>query len=259
MSIQSIYDDAKEQKIERDTISPRFAAKIKRDGMNWSDDMDDATLRRYFVSTGIVKEKERRDRLLNEKEGHEFIFHYSGSLIDHTTPDDPNYRAAGYLLGLSYDYHLARITPDLKNWSAQISIELGANNYDMGGLNISSKETIYGAMLNYYFYNNPLSINRFIFQLGMGIKAGSALFVDSRLLRNYSYQVSTLPTAQLVGKYRFQVGDLNEETVKMGSAINFGISFDQKRLKIIDNPIDSINSDVTVNEIKLLIGLGLYF
>ena len=259
VSVASTYDNEQEERKKREKIDPRFTAKIKRDGINWSDDMDDDKLRKYFISSGIVTEKERRERVLNEREGHEFLLHYAGQLNDHTTSDDPSSRAPGYVFGISYDLHLARASQNLKMWSLQFLFETGANHYDIGGINVQSKERMYGGILNFYFLNNPLSVNRFIGSIGVGVKTGSADLSDDRLSRGYSYTIATLPTVQLLTKYRFHVGDLTEDTVNMGTALHAGLIYEQKKLSIIDNPLDLVNSVISVNEIKLQIGIGFYF
>jgi hypothetical protein len=104
-----------------------------------------------------------------------------------------------------------------------------------------------------------LSVKKFIFEFGCGIKAGQALMADMRLSREYPYQILTLPTLQILTKYRFQYGDLDEERVKVASAFHAGIVFDKKKLSIVDNPIDPINGVVTVNDVKFQIGMGFYF
>lgn len=258
-TIRSAYDIEKENKKLREVIDPRFSAKIKRDGINWSDDMDDATLRRYLISTGIAQEKFRRERVLNEREGHEVLVHYTGSMIDHTTSADPNYRALGYNLGLSYDLHMARATPNLKNWSIQFTFEMGSNHYDLGGINGTSNEMMYGMIANYYFINNPLSLNKFIFEMGLGVKSGRSKMNGATLSQEYTYQMMSVPTIQLLSKYRFQVGDLNEDSVKMGSAFHAGIIYEQKKLSMLDIPSETILGTINVNDIKFQIGMGFYF
>ena len=237
----------------------RVAAKIKRDGVNWSDDMDDAALRKYFINTGIVEERLRRERVFNEREGHEFMLYYGGSLSDHSNPIDSTYRAYGYDLGFAYDLHLTRANPDLKSLSLQFSVEFGAATYDLGGMNGISQELKYGALLNYYFINNPLTMNKFIFSLGAGIKAGDSTMKGNNLSSQYTYQIISAPAAQLMMKYRFQAGDLNEDTVKMGSSFNAGLLYEKKKLRIVDVPTETIEGAISVNEIKFLVGMGFYF
>ncbi|MBP9679903.1 MAG: hypothetical protein KBD76_00745 [Bacteriovorax sp.] len=259
ITMSSVYETKKEEKRARTVIAPKAIAKYKRDGQGWSEDMDDEALRRYFIETGLEQEKRRRDFALNELEGNEILFHYTGSLSDHSTSSDNNYRNLGYSLSLSYDLHLSRTSKDLKNWSLQFSVERGVSDYDLGGQNARGQEGSFGGMVNYYFINNPLTLNSVILLGGLGIKAGSVDMGNQTLSKGYSYQQLTLPSAQLMMKYRFRSGDLTEDTVNVGTSFNFGLSFDRKRLSVIDNLSDNIGGKFYVSDLKYIVGLGFYF
>jgi hypothetical protein len=259
ITVTSVYDDLKEEKKMQEQINPLAVAKIKRDGPAWSEDMDDTTLRRYFIRTGLERESRRRELVMNELDGNEVMFHYSGSMIDHTSSVDQNYRSLGYTLGLGYDLHLSRTSKDLKNWSLQFVLERGVSDYDIGGLNARGQEGYYGAYLNYYFINNPLTLNSFIFLGGIGLKAGSIDMSATNLSKKYTYQVLALPALQILSKYRFRTGDLAEDTVNVGASINAGVSLDLKRLSVIETLDDNINGKISINDIKYLIGMSIYF
>ena len=259
MSVMSVYDSIKEDKLIQEQISPHAIAKIKRDGPQWSADMDDATLRRYFISTGMEHEAQRRELALNELDGNEILFHYSGSMVDHTTSADENYRSQGYSLELGYDYHLSRSSKDLKNWSLQFVFEKGVTNYDLGGLNARGQEGYYGAFLNYYFVDNPLTLNSFIFLGGIGLKGGSVEMDSIDLSKKYTYQALVFPSLQVMTKYRFRSGDLADDALNVGASINAGINLEVKRLGVIDSLDDNINGKISVTDIKYLLGMSLYF
>lgn len=259
ISVTSVYDDVKEEKKAREIIDPHAVAKIKRDGPAWSEDMDDETLRRYFIRTGLERESRRRELALNELDGNEILFHYSGSTSDHTNGGDPNYRNLGYNLGLGYDLHLSRVNKEMKDWSIQFTLEKGVSDYDVGGMNARGEEGHYGAYLNYYFINNPLTLNSFIVLGGLGIKAGSINMSNDTLSKEYSYQVLTLPSLQLMTKYRFRSGDLTEDTANVGASLNAGIVIDNKRLSVIDNLDDDINGKISLTDIRYLVGMSIYF
>ena len=259
MTVLSAYDSTKEDKLQEELISPRAIAKMKRDGPLWSADMDDESLRRYFISTGLEHEARRRELALNELDGNELMFHFSGSLVDHTTNLDPNYRSQGFTLGLGYDYHLSRSSKELKDWSLQFILEKGVADYDLGGINARGQEGFYGFYLNYYFFNNPLTLNSFIFLGGIGLKAGTIEMDSVNLSKKYSYQVMSLPALQVMTKYRFRSGDLIEDRVNVGASLNAGISLDVKRLSVIDSLDDDINGKISVNDIKYLVGMSVFF
>lgn len=255
----SVYEESRAEKKKEDEISPRAIAKYKRDGEHWSSDMDDASLRHYFIETGIEKEVRRRELALNEREGHEVILSYSGSVLSHGNTTDPNYQGRGYNLGISYDLHLARTSPNLKNWSLQFLLESGVTEYDTGFYNARSEEISYGAYLNYYFINNPLTLNSFIWLAGVGMKNGSSSLFTPDFSKEYSCQVLTLPSLQLMTKYRFRVGDLKEDTANIGASLNFGVNLDFKNLSVIDRLDDNINGKFSVTDLKYSLGMSVYF
>jgi hypothetical protein len=258
-TMASVYDEMKYESKEKDMISPRALAKLNRDGEQWSSDMDDTALRKYFIQTGLEKENRRRSLALNELEGHEIMFHFSNALNAHGNATDPNYHGRGYNLGIAYDLHLARTSEELRNWSLQFMYERGVTEYDTGVYNARSEETTYGAYINYYFFNNPVTINSFIWLAGLGIKNGSASVFSPDLSQEYSYQLLTLPALQLMTKYRFRSGDLTEDNVNMGASLNFGVNIDLKKLSVIDRPVDNINSNISVSDLKYTVGMSVYF
>jgi hypothetical protein len=256
---QTTYDQMREEAKLAEQIDPRAKAKMKRDGEMWSADMDDVGLRKYFIRTGIEQEVRRRELALNELEGHEVMLNYSGSMVAHGNTNDPNYQGRGYNLGIAYDLHLARTSASLKKWSLQFFLEKGVTEYDTGVYNARSEETLYGAYVNYYFVNNPLTLNSFIYLFGAGIKNGNASVFTPDLSKEYSYQVLTVPSLQLMTKYRFRPGDLREDTVNIGMSVNFGINLDMKNLSVIDRVDDNINSKISVTDLKYILGMSVFF
>lgn len=259
ITLDSVYNQERQEKKIEEQISPRATAKYKRDKESWSEDMDDQTLRRYFIQTGLEREVRRRELALNELDGNEILFHYSGAMINHSGNADQNFRGLGYNLGFAYDLHLSRTSSNLKNWSLQFLLERGVVDYNLGSLNGRSEEGSYGGYLNYYFINNPLTLNSFIYLFGVGIKTGSSTMTSPDLSKEYSYQVLTLPSFQLMTKYRFRTGDLLEDTVNIGASANFGLIFDVKHLSMIDATSDNIDSKFSVNDLKYTIGMSVYF
>jgi hypothetical protein len=261
LSVTSTYDTLKEEKKAKDQISPTILEKIRRDGDLWSADMDDETLRRYFITSGLEKEKRRRELALNELDGHEIIFHYAGNLRSQSKSSDNSYRALGYSFTLGYDLHLSRLSPNIKNWSIEFMIEQGIADYDIGSLNGRMSESYFGGYINYYFYNNPLTLNSLIVMGGVGIKSGTAGVSATGLTKEYSYQVLTNPALQLMTKYRFKAGDGTEETVNVGASINAGLALESKTMSVLEsvNTEDNIYSSKTYDDFKYIIGLSIFF
>lgn len=258
-SNDSVYKNYKAQEKEASVIHPKVAAKMKRDGTLWSADMDEAALRRYFIQSGLDKEIKRRELARSELDGHEIMLHFSNGLSTHGNPDDPNYQGRGYNFGFGYDLHLSRVTPNWKNWSIQFLLEKEQGHYSTGLFNAKSKEFSYGAYLNYYFVNNPLTLDTMIFLAGIGMKSGSSTVTSSYFSKEYSYQVLTTPALQLMGKYRFRTGDLMEDTVNVGASVNFGLNVDFKNLSTNEELEDEIDGKFSVVDLKYTIGMSLFF
>jgi hypothetical protein len=261
ITITSSYEKAAEIERDKNQIDLKAVAKIKRDGELWSADMDDDTLRRYFITTGILKEKYRRAVSLNELDGHEVTISYAGNVTSHVvSPDvDPSFQMRGYHLNLGYDIHLSRTALNLKKFSVLLMVEQGVNYYDLNNINGRSQEGQYGAYLNYYFINNPLILNNFSWNVGVGVKFGMSKMGSDQISQKYDYQILTLPSFQLMTKYRFRAGDLNEDTLKVGMSVNAGIIYETKSLRIVDNPSDNITSAINVNDMKYQFGVSFYF
>lgn len=258
-SIDSMYDELKEKRKNDNKLDPKVLAKYKRDGEMWSADMDDSTLRKYFIQTGIEKEAKRRELALSELDGNEIMFHYSNGLGQHGNSTDQNNQGRGYNFGLSYDLHLSRTSQNLKQWSLQFIVEKESSSYDTGVYNAKSSELSYGAYVNYYFVNTPLTLNSFIMLAGVGVKSGMATLSSGELSKEYSYQVLSIPALQVMTKYRFRSGDLTEENVNAGASLNFGINIDIKNLSSVDTISDDINSKISVTDLKYTLGMSVYF
>ena len=259
ISVNSVYDDHIEEQKMADKIDPHAEAKIKREGAQWSEVLDDKALRRYFIQSGLEREERRRFLALNELDGNEVMFQFSNAITNHTTDADPNYRGRAYNIGIAYDLHMSKVSPELKNWSLQVLYETGVVNYGLGNVNAKAQEVMYGGFVNYYFFNNPLSLNSFIGLIGIGAKNGSARLTSPNISKEYSYQVLALPALQLMTKYRFRSGDAKEDSVNIGTSINFGINLDSKNLSSVDKVEDTINSKFSVSELKYTLGMSVYF
>lgn len=261
ITISNSYQLQKIKDKETEVIDPKVAAKISREGEMWSADMDEDTLRRYFITSGLLKERFRREIALNELDGHEILLHYAGNLNTHVALSevDPAYQMRGYNLSLSYDYHLSRSSIDFKNYSVQFMLERGVAYYDLSNINGRSEEGQYGLSLNYYFYNNPLTIDNFIWSIGLGAKVGMAKVGADSLSQRYDYQILTLPSLQLMTKYRFRAGDLTEDTVNVGMSFNLGMIYEAKNLKIVNVPEEEIATSINAQDIKYQFGMSFYF
>lgn len=261
MSLNNAYQLEQDNLRKADVIDPSVLNKMKNDGDLWSSDYDAKALRRYFVSTGLMREKMRREAALSELDAHEIMLLYTGNMQTHVANSDidPNYQSTGYNLSLSYDLHLFKVSPDLINWSLQFLAERGVSYYDLTILNGRSEEGVFGLYVNYYFLNNPNTVHAFIGEIGAGMKFGVATMGADQLSTSYSYSVLTAPAFQLLTKYRFKTGDETAEEAKIGFSFNGGLIYEMKSLKIMNSPVEKIKTNINVSDLKYTLGMSIYY
>jgi len=234
---------------------------MDRDKERWSQDMDDTVLRRYFVQNGIEAEYVRREKALNELEGHEIWLRYFGGLNRSTNDVDNNYQRLNASLAVGYNLHFSRINDSLKNWSMDFFLENAVNHYAINDkFNAEAKDLFTGANLNYYFLNNPLTLNKFIGYFGVGMKLGQGNAATVDINRTYSYQILGLPTFNGGIKYRFRTGDLTRDTANVGAAAAFGVTYERLNYSSAEQlENNEIYPKFTTNNLKYFMGLHFYF
>lgn len=261
ISTLSVYDEEKELEFESSMIKKPALTKINRDKERWSQDMDDKVLRRYFVQNGIEAEYNRRERALNELEGHELWFKAYGGLNRSTNTVDDNYQRMNYALAVGYNLHFSRISEEFKNWSMDFYLENAVNFYAINDeFNAEAKDLFAGGSLNYYFLNNPLTLNRFIGHVGVGLKIGQGDAATVDINRTYSYQILGLPIISGGLKYRFRAGDLTRETANVGAAAALGFQYERlnySSAELLEN--NEIYPNFSTNSMKYYLGLHFYF
>jgi len=261
ISTISVYDQEKEAKFEESMISNRALKKMQRDKALWSQDMDDKVLRRYFVQNGIASEYERRERALSELEGHEMWLRFYGGANRNTVDADPNFQRFNYAMAVGYNLHFSRINPEYVNWSMDFYGESSVSHFALNdNTNAESKELFAGTSLNYYFLNNPLTLNKFIGHVGLGMKLGQGEAIAADLNRTISYQLVTMPTLSGGIKYRFRAGDLTRDTANIGAALAFGAMYERVNYsagEVLE--ASEIYGKFAVNTMKYYFGLHLYY
>ena len=261
ISTFSVYDQEKQREFDEAMISKRALKKMDRDKERWSQDMDDTVLRRYFVQNGIEAEYVRREKALNELEGHEIWLRYFGGLNRSTNDVDNNYQRLNASLAVGYNLHFSRINDSLKNWSMDFYLENAVNHYAINDkFNAEAKDLFTGANLNYYFLNNPLTLNKFIGYFGVGMKLGQGNAATVDINRTYSYQILGLPTFNGGIKYRFRTGDLTRDTANVGAAAAFGVTYERLNYSSAEQlENNEIYPKFTTNNLKYFMGLHFYF
>lgn len=244
---------------EREKISPEVVERIKREGPRWSQGMDDDQLRQYLIATGIEGELRRQKEALADRPGHELILRYTTGLQSFTTEDDPSNRGTDYALGLSYEWHLKGTMLGLRYWTMEFGLERGISHYDVGGVNARIVEGSLKGSVNYYLWNEPSSIRKYMPYIGVGIKRGNGDLESFSFDNVYRYQLLSLPTALMGLKYRFQAGDAKDDALDYGIGINFQLLYESLRYNAQDVLEDNIESVISVNQLKFTVGMNIYF
>lgn len=259
VQVENFYEKDHRERREAKRIEPYAEEKLKRQGERWSADLDSAELRRFFVNSGIAKEKERQRLALETKQGHELLLRIASSLINHTTVDDINHQGTGYSVGFGYEFHLSRTTLTLDRFSVELGFERAIRYFDMGGINGRFYEGSFFAGLNFYLFNKPYNLNMYLWYLGFGIRRGDSSAQSSDLSKEYSYQFISVPTLQAGLKYRFYAGDERDNTLRIGLGYNLLVSYETLRYSVNETIADSISGLFTVNDMRLFAGLSIYF
>ncbi|MAF79124.1 MAG: hypothetical protein CME63_11520 [Halobacteriovoraceae bacterium] len=246
-------------KREREKISPEVIERIKREGPRWSQGMDDDQLRQYLITTGIEGELRRQKEALEDKPGHELILRYTSGLQSFTTDEDPNNRGTDYAIGMSYEWHLKGTYIALDYWTLEFGLERGISHYDVGGVNARITEGSLKGFANYYLWNKPSSIRKYMPYIGFGVKRGNGDLESFSFDKVYRYQLLSVPTAHLGIKYRFQSGDAKDESLNYGLGVNFQLVYESLRYNSQDVIEDDIDSVIEVSQFKFTVGMNIYF
>jgi hypothetical protein len=247
------FKDRKESLINRGAV-----AKMKSEGALWSRDMNDDELRHYMVDSGIAQEEERRHKALHKKTGNEFLARLLFGAEDNTTTVDEQLHGTSFGGMLGYEFHLMRTTPDAESFTFEFNIGQDTNFYDFGGVNVKSKENYYKVGANYYLYNSPADLQKYLWYIGLGIKKGSSLITSATQEGRTPFSFTSFPSYQLGLKYRFKAGDVPEEVMKVGMGINLAMIYEKLKLSAINDVSETISGTKSFTDLKFLIGVSLF-
>jgi hypothetical protein len=253
------YKKSKYEALNRRTIDPHAYRKIKLEGPDWSKDLNDEELRRFFVNSGINHELNRQRFALENKMGHEVTVSAATAFQTHTSSNDSSLQGTNYYLGVGYEYHLMRAKKDLARYSVEVFLDRGVEFYDLGDINGRFETGNYGIMGYYYLLGNPSELKKFLFPVGLGLKKGEAKVSSDSLSKSYQYSATALPIFKAGIKYRFSAGDESSETVNLGIGIHIFAQYESLTYSITETLQDSIKSKVQANDMKLVIGVNTYF
>ncbi|MDD0853142.1 hypothetical protein HBN50_08540 [Halobacteriovorax sp. GB3] len=258
-SFVNVFRGYKEKSKAKNKIDPKFVAKVKKEGALWSAGLNDREIRNYLIKTGAAKEKRMQDLALNEKISHEVDISLSSSLVSHANAEDPNHQGNGYTVGLAYEYHLIRVSPDHFRWSLEFGLERGVSNIDLGGINGRFTYGNFFGGINYYFLQSPAKLNKVIGYLGGGVKRGSADVTSIDLSQDYTYQQVVLPALWIGLKYRFDEPRSYEIDNPTGVGLNVRLVSETTKWTAVETAADEIETSKTLNDIKLNLSLSVYF
>jgi len=259
---ENTYDKYINDKREIVTIHPRAQAKVDRDGPLWSADLDDRSLREFMLESGIAEEDRRKRQSLDEIQGHEILFRFASSLSRFGSEADPNFQGSGYSIAIGYEYQLARFFRWARSVTLDAELQRSIGFYEMAPeINGRFSEGSFGLGMNYYFYNEPFSLNIPAFYIGLAFKRGNADGGSDLLEQQstYRYQSVTAPAIHLGAKYRFRAGDGYSDDVKLGFGVNFLLAIENKRFTTVDAPLESVESSFVVQDNKFSVGMSLFF
>ena len=221
--------------------------------------MDDDQLRSYLIETGIEGELRRQKRSLNEKGGSEITIRYTTNLTTNTTDEDDNYQGTDYALSLAYEWHLSTTLESLENFTLELEVERGISHYDVGGINGRIAEGSLKGYVNWYFWNAPNSLYKYMPYVGVGIKRGNGELESAEFDNIYTYQILGFPSGHVGLKYRFKSGDVKDETLKMGFGLNLQLKYESMRYNVNDILVDDITPSFVTTQTRLSIGFNIYF
>jgi len=212
-----------------------------------------------MIQSGIEEEEMRQYKSLTQKTGNEVSFRISSALVEHSTSEDSNHQNKGYSISIGYEYHLMRTSMSLSRLSLEIFGQQSVENIDLGGVNGRFTTGSFGGQLLYYFYNNPAVISQWAWYTGLGLRRGSGDVTSVELSSPYEFQVTGLPIWSLGTKYRFRSGDSFEDDIPVGAGFNIRLSGERMSLTSVSTNNDNIETNIVINDIKLTIGLSIYF
>lgn len=260
-SHKNSYEESMTPK-KREPINPRAMEKIRREGPTWSADMEDKQLRRFFIKSGIAEEKERQKRVLSERVGHELNFKITSDADNVTTENDQSNTGIGYSINLTYEIPLKGSVGFFESFTFEFGFEQGNTFYAVNDdVNVRVKYGNFRGFLNWYFWNEPISIRKVIGYFGIGAARGNGTMLSSELTDEYKVSTLAMPIYQGGLKYRFKAGDTNDELVKIGFGLGLSFSYEPTKYSILDtvSTSDDIDGSMTLNRLKVAFGLSAYF
>ena len=226
----------------------------------WSKALDRQELRAFLMSGAIVKEKQWRDTTIRTRFTHEIFMKYATALQPYADESSLLYQWKNFSISFGYEYFLGRHFSRLKNFSIKGFYTKG-QKYFTWKTNTNVNYSGIGGKVQYYFYNDPHSIEKFMFFVGLGTEIGTGTFKIRAFNDNFSCNFLSLLTNVGV-KYRFKDIIRDKGTsLSLGSFLLFGNRRTQYSINnFMDELIwESFDTDIQSSENKIYLGMSLYF
>jgi len=226
----------------------------------WPSGLSDLELRRYFISHGLDEFHQRQNLVAHHKPAHEFLFRLSFSVNRNTTDADPNYQSGNKSLYAGYEWHVMKASHLLRFFSIEFGFETTSGQYEVGeNLNAYTYEFAGRLMLNYYLADFPSAVGKLNWYVGVIGKVGNALVRSINLSQEYNYYQLSLPSFQAGVKYRFRAGDEMDVLPRMGLGWSLSLIADNHSFYNSRELFDDIKSNFYAADLKIVMGLGIYF
>ena len=259
VQIENVYEKKQRERREERFIGPYAVEKIRRQGQRWSADLNDEELRRFFIQSGIEKERRRQEFSLDRRAGNEVLLRATTELANKTTVEDNNNQNTGYSLLIGYEFHLSRTHLEITQWTVEFNAERALRYYDLGGINGRFEEGSFFGAVNYYLFNRPDMVRRYLFYGGIGIRRGNATVTSPSLSKDYEFSFFSIPTIQAGAKYRFSAGDERQDGFDVGVGANFLIQSELTRYSSTSEVTDDIAALFITTNLRLSFGFSIYF
>lgn len=257
---RSTSEKIKEIQEREQLVVPGAIAKMEREGDFWSSSMNDNELRKYMVSSGIASELERRKKTPYKKSSEDFSFRFNRGFISNATNKDANNRGMPYSFGISYEYYLLRALSSFEFFSISLGYDYGISYYDMSGsINAASKEYSFRSAINWYLFDTPDNINKWLYYVGGGFRYGEANLTPSVGDRSYNYSISSFPSYHLGARYRMSAGGDFNDYFKFGVGFNALVTFEMLELNAGELDTTSLYHKIETYDLRLALGMNIYF
>ena len=208
--------------------------------------MNRQELREYLITSGLAEEKEATNRAIHELHGHEVFLRYSSSFESDTQGKTRKIYSS---FALGHEYPLGRTAKILRPFTLEIHYQKGTSPIETDNFSAEARFLSLGGGFNFYFFNKPYSIEKYMGFIGIGLERGSGQVKTTSSERSFDCDLTAF-TLNAGIKYRFK-GAAPQENASWSWAPTFMVS--TKRTDY------ALGLGQTVRENYLSFGTSLYF